>query len=67
LLIYSLLGIEDVFEIEKWNKGLLTLTQFARANDCKNIIGYTDNLRIIRLAERFKANTSQRLIIFSLT
>ena len=66
LLIYALVGIDNVFNIEKWERGLLTLTQFARKHECSNIIAYTDNVRIIRLAERFKANTSQRLIVFQL-
>lgn len=66
LLIYSMVGVEELFDLEKWNRGLLTLAQFARKNGCQNILAYSNNPRILRLAERFKANTSQRVIVFSL-
>lgn len=66
LLLYSLVGLEDVFDIEKWNRGFLTVTQFAKKHGCHNILAYSDNVRILRMAERLNADTSQRLIVFSL-
>lgn len=66
LLLYSFMGVEDMFHLDTWNRGLLTITQYARKHGCSNIIAYSDNPRILRMAERFKANTSQRLIVFSL-
>lgn len=66
LLIYSLVSVGDVFDLDTWNRGLLTLAQFARKNDCDNIIAYSDNPRIIRLAERFKGDVSKRVIVVPL-
>lgn len=66
LIIYSLIGIEDLFNAEKWRNALLTLAQFARKHSCQHIVAYSDNPRVIKMAEKLKANASQRLLVFSL-
>jgi hypothetical protein len=64
LLIYSLVGVDDLFDNKKWASGLLTLVKFAKSKGCANIIGYTSNARLLKIAERLKADTSQRVAVF---
>lgn len=66
LLIYSLVSVGDAFDLDTWQRGLLTLAQFARKNECANILAYSDNPRIIRLAQRFKGDVSKRVIVLPL-
>ncbi len=63
LEIYSLYGYRDI-DIKSWVTCFVILKRFARAHNCSYIISLTDQEGLIRLAERFKGDTSQRLIVF---
>lgn len=66
LLIYSVLGLNNYFDQKQWLTGLQTLAQYAKANNCLNVIAYTDQLTLIEIAKRLKADVSQTLVVFSL-
>lgn len=66
LLIYSFVGMLEAFTLKAWQRAFLTLAQFARKENCQNIIAYTSNQNMIRLAERFHGDVSQRVAIFPL-
>lgn len=65
LEIYSLFGFRDV-GLKTWAACYVILKRFALANNCKHIMAITDQEAIIKLAKRFKADTSQTLIVFDL-
>jgi hypothetical protein len=47
---------------ELWGDSLLTIKDFAVANDCKKIIAYTTNDKITARAKQFGFNTSWTII-----
>ena len=55
LLIYSVSGIDKV-DLSVWNKGLNTLIDFARSNDCGIIVAYTMNPKVANLVKRLKGS-----------
>lgn len=63
LLIYSLVGLNNMFDFTSWRKGLLTLAQFGRLAGCSNILAYTGNESILTFMRRLGANDSQRVLI----
>lgn len=62
LLIYSLFGGLDRDHQRDWVLGYQALAKFAKSRGCKTISGYTDVPAMIKLAQRFEANTSNRFI-----
>lgn len=66
LLIYSFVGMLEAFTLRTWQQAFLALAQFARKENCQNIIAYTSNQNLLRLAERFNGDVSQRVAIFPL-
>lgn len=53
LLLLGLYVINHVNDIKVWKEGLFKLRKFARANDCQNIVFYTDVPDLVAMAERF--------------
>lgn len=66
LLIYSLFGFNQMINLDDWHRSILTLAQFARKNECQNIMAYTSNKNLIRMTERFHGDVSQRVCIIPL-
>ena len=66
MLIYSLYGLNNAYDITSWKRGMLTLLQFARGQGCGQVLAYSDNESILTFVKRLGANTSQRLIVMSL-
>ena len=66
MLIYSLVGLNSIFDLTTWRKGMLTLLQYARGKGCNQVLAYSDNESVLTFVKRLGANTSQRLIVMSL-
>lgn len=47
-------------EIKVWHDGYERLTKFAKGSKCNNIIFYTDNQNLLKIAQRFKGYTELR-------
>lgn len=63
LLIYSLYGFNNAFDISSWRKGILTLVRFARKMNCSRMLAYTSNESILTFMRKLGADDSQRIVI----
>ena len=61
LVIYSLTAVKQI-EDGFYTDGLETLRKFAKAAGSDRVVGYTDNVRLLKVAELLGANTSIRMI-----
>lgn len=60
LLLYTVYGYAHIPE-ESWIEAFDAMTTFGKANDCDNILAYTDNPEIIKYGEMFKARMTTLL------
>ena len=65
LLIYSLAIIGEHSE-DLWQLAAEQMRRYASAKQCANIIAYSNNEHMLHIAEKLGADTSYRLITFSL-
>ena len=66
LLLFSLTRTKDVnpFEVtQRWFDGYPVITKFAKKNDCKGIVAYTDLEYFIKIAKEVTKKTKQEIII----
>lgn len=63
LLIYSLVGMNSLFDFSTWKKGILTLVKFAKAKGCSRLLAYTGNEGILTFLGRLGADASQRVVV----
>lgn len=61
LIIYALWSIHGNDKWD-WLEGLNTLKKFARAHNCINIFGYSNNLKMISMAQALGFDSSQTLL-----
>ena len=65
LLIYSVFGYSDSSP-KDWFAGLETIKKYALAEGCTHIKAYSNIDNVVAMAARLGADTSYRLILFSL-
>lgn len=65
LLIFSLAIIDDHDSLI-WTEGYETFSKYARVKECKKILAYSNNSVMIKVAEKLGADTSWRVITFTL-
>lgn len=65
LLIYCLYGYEQVNKAS-WLQGLNAIAEYAKANGCSKVIGYTSSPYIVKIAKSLGADTNYTFISFSL-
>lgn len=63
LLIFSVTLTEEHEDII-WDKGYAEMMMYARANNCTNIIAYSDQQAVINKAENLGADVTWRLLNF---
>lgn len=61
LLVYAVVSNGNS-KPEDWNDGLDTLVQFAKNKGCMRITAFTNNKKLIRLLQRFNADTDMRFL-----
>lgn len=66
LLIYSAYGFHAMMTKKEWARILLTLAKYARKQGCAQVIAYTSNEQMIKMAEQLHGDVSQRLVVFNL-
>jgi hypothetical protein len=52
LVIYSLFLYKHINELEVWDKGIDSINKFARANNCKTLVAWSDNDNAISIAKK---------------
>ncbi len=62
LEIFTMAFTEDLSS-KMWHEGLRVIRKFAEANKCEKILMHTKNEALIRVGDRFGANTDYRLIV----
>jgi len=66
LLIYSTYATEQTKK-EDWMDAFATVSKFAKGKGCDKVIAYArDDSDILKIAEKFDADMSQRLLSFSI-
>lgn len=65
LLIYSVSTISD-HPSDMWQLAAEKLSKYATTKNCKHIIAYSNDPRMLHIAEKLGADTSFRLIRFNL-
>ena len=60
LNLMSVFGFKVVPD-EQWEKGMLQLIEFAKANNCKFVTATSDNVKILSLLTKFKFKSTQFL------
>lgn len=65
LLIYTVFGYNESSQRD-WMDGLATLRKYAKAEECTSIVAYSNIDNVIAMASRLGADTSYRLISFSI-
>jgi hypothetical protein len=58
LIIIGVFAFSSLSDVKLWEFGLTTLRRFAKGNDCKNIVFYTDVPRLVEIAKEFGALTN---------
>ena len=62
LLIYTV-SAEKYISSSTWDEVGMSLAEYARASNCKNIIAVSSNARIIEICKRSGANVDSRYIV----
>lgn len=57
LLVYSAFSI-GVTTKEDWIRGFEVITKYAKSKGCKNIVGYTNNPKVVENMNKFGMDTS---------
>jgi hypothetical protein len=66
MLLYCVYGYNSPTKYS-WATGLSALVEYAKANGCTNIVAYTQDDEIVRLASHLGADTSYRFISFNVS
>jgi len=64
LLIYCLYGY-DAIDSKSWMIGLEALVKYAKANNCAQVVGYTDVPRVIEIVNSLGGQTDYTFISFN--
>jgi hypothetical protein len=62
VLIYALYSPDDSIGLDGWIEGYRALAEYGRSVGCSRITAYSDNPKIITMAERFRADLAYRFI-----
>jgi len=65
LLIYTV-TITEAHPTSLWRDCLATLSRFAIANNCRSILAFSENERVLEICTSIGANIDTRLIMFKL-
>lgn len=64
MLIYALYGYEKISE-DTYLNGLKTIIKYAHANNCYQIIAYTDRENVVELVNQLGGDTSFTMVSFN--
>lgn len=64
ILIFSLYASDRVGAHE-WHDWLETIRKYARSNDCRKILAYTDSLQVVKLAKMLGGKAGQTILEFA--
>lgn len=63
LLLYTIYAYEKTKGID-WIEAYESLSKYALSRDCINMVGYTRNDKLIKIAEKFDSDSTYRFVSF---